>query len=60
MHSSVDTPYKKKEQQTPVVQALTDAATAIASALSPRVVSSTVSGVGTSPVKVMKTDQSFD
>jgi hypothetical protein len=59
MHSSVDdhpntsmfiragggAPYKK-EQKTPVAQALTDAATAIASALSPRAVSS--------PIKVIE------
>ena len=71
MHSSVDdhpntsmflragggTPNKKKQQATPVAQALTDAATAIASALSPRAVpvsSSVVSGVGTSPAKVIE------
>ena len=49
------TPYKKKEQTTSVAQALINAATAFASAISPRVVSSNmVSGVGTSPAKVIE------
>ena len=70
MHSSVEdppnttmfvragggTPYKKKDQQVPVALALQDAVTAIASALSPRLgSSSTVSVMGTaSPVKVIE------
>lgn len=41
----------KKEQKTPVAQALTDAATAIASALSPRAVSSSAVS---SPIKVIE------
>ena len=46
------TPYKKK---VPVAQALTDAITAIASALSPRLGSSgMVSGMGKSPAKVIE------
>ena len=69
MHSSIEdppnttmfvragggTPYKKKDQKVPVAQALTDAVTAIASALSPRLGSSgVVSGMGTSPAKVIE------
>ena len=69
MHSSVEdppnttvfvraggsTPYKKKGKQAPVAQALQDAITAVASALSLRLESlSTVSVMGTaSPVKMI-------
>ena len=47
------TPSKKKDLSTPVTQALADAATTIASALSPRV-PLTPSSTGTSPARVIE------
>jgi len=54
VRAGVGTPYKRKDQPSPS-QTLTDAITAILSALSPKLgLSSTVSGVGTSPAKVIE------
>lgn len=48
------TPYRKKSQQSPVAELLTEAATAISSALSPKPTSSPTSGLGTSPAKLIE------
>ena len=47
-------PYRKKNQQSPVAELLTEAATAISSALSPKPAAHPASGVGTSPAKLIE------